>query len=299
MTLYLDEEQVREVLSMEDLIPVMEKALIDFSAGRVVQPVRTSFEVKPHDGFFYLMPAYGDGLGAKIVTLYYRNAERGLPAHFATIFLLDPETGEPLAVMDGTLITEMRTAAVSAAATKPLAPTDARVMAIIGCGVQARSHFEALSLIREFEEVRVCDRAPEIAQRFADEIGARATTAEDAVRGADVVVTVTSAKEPVLKGTWLKPGCHVNAVGAPRPNWRELDDEVMENVLFVDSREAAMVESGDVILSGAEIYAEIGEALAGEVESRRDETTIFKSLGMAVEDIAAAMLVYRRVVGEK
>ena len=297
MTLYLDDRQVREVLRMQDLIPVMEKALIDFSAGKVVQPVRTSFEVEPYDGYFFLMPAYGEGLGVKIVTLYYNNVERGLPAHYATIFLLDPATGAPLAVMDGTLITEMRTAAVSAAATKLLAPVDARILAIIGSGVQARSHFKAMSLVRDFEEVRVCDRTPEIAQCFADEIGARATTAEDAVRGADVVVTVTSATEPVLKGTWLKPGCHVNAVGAPRSNWRELDDAVMENVLFVDSRDAAMVESGDVILSGAEIYAEIGEALAGHVEPRTEETTVFKSLGMAIEDVAAAMLVYRRVKG--
>lgn len=299
MTLYLDDRQVREVLRMQDLIPVMEKALIDFSAGKVVQPVRTSFEVEPYDGYFFLMPAYGEGLGVKIVTLYYNNVERGLPAHYATIFLLDPETGAPLAVMDGTLITEMRTAAVSAAATKLLAPVDARILAIIGSGVQARSHFKAMSLVRDFEEVRVCDRTPEIAQRFADEIGARATTAEDAVRGADVVVTVTSATEPVLKGAWLTPGCHVNAVGAPRSNWRELDDDAMKNVLFVDSREAARVESGDVILSGAEIYAEIGEALASEVEARSDETTIFKSLGMAVEDVAAAMLVYRLVMGVK
>lgn len=298
MTLYLSDEQVREVLLMQDLIPVMEKALIDFSAGRVVQPLRTSFEVKPHGGFIFIMPAYGEGLGTKIVTLYYGNQERGLPAHFATVFLLDPETGVPLAVMDGTFITEMRTAAVSAAATKLLAPDDAQALAIIGCGVQARSHYEAMSLIRDFEEVRVYDRKPEAAIRFAVEIGARATSAEEAVRGADVVVTVTSATDPVLEGAWLKRGCHVNAVGAPRANWRELDDDVMSNVIFVDSREAAMAESGDVILSGAEIYAEIGEALAGEVDPRSDETTIFKSLGMAIEDVAAAMLVYRKVVGE-
>jgi ornithine cyclodeaminase/alanine dehydrogenase-like protein (mu-crystallin family) len=281
---------------MEDLIPAMEKVLRDYSAGRVVQPLRTSFEIKPYDGFVFIMPAYGEGLGAKIVTLYYGNVERSLPAHFATILLLDPETGAPLAVMDGTFITEMRTAAVSAAATKLLAPADARVLAIIGCGVQARSHFEAMSLIREFEDVRVSDRSREKAHLFADEIGARALNAEQAVRGADVVVTVTSSTEPVLMGRWLKPGCHVNAVGAPRANWRELDDEVMENVLFVDSRQAAMVESGDVILSGAEIYAEIGEALSGKVDLRREETTIFKSLGMAVEDIAAAMIVYRKIV---
>ena len=192
----------------------------------------------------------------------------------------------------------MRTAAVSAAATKLLAKADAKALAIIGCGVQARSHFEALGMVRDFDQVRVCDRKPEIAQRFADEIGARATSAEAAIQGADVVVAVTSSKEPVLKGAWLKPGCHVNAVGAPRANWRELDDKAMESVLYVDSREAAMVESGDVILSRAEIYAEIGEALAGEVDPRAGEITVFRSLGMAIEDVAAAMLVYRKVKGE-
>ena len=146
---------------------------------------------------------------------------------------------------------------------------------------------------RDFEEIRVWSRTPEHAQRFADEIGARAMSAEEAVRGADVVVTVTNAQEPILKGAWLKRGAHVNAVGSPRPDWRELDDDVMKNVLFVDSREGALKESGDVILSKAEIYAEIGEALAGKVPPRAEETTVFKSLGMAVEDITAAMLVYK------
>jgi thiomorpholine-carboxylate dehydrogenase len=213
----------------------------------------------------------------------------------ATIFLVDPETGAPLAVMDGTLITEMRTAAVSAAATKLLASPDAKVLAILGSGVQARSHMEALRLIKNFAEVRVWSRTPEHAERFAKEIGAKAMPPEDAVRDADVVVTTTNSKTAVLKGSWLKPGCHVNAVGACRPDWRELDDDAMGNVVYVDSREAAMKESGDLILSGAKIYAEFGEALAGKVPLRANETTIFKSLGMAVEDIAAALLVYRSV----
>jgi thiomorpholine-carboxylate dehydrogenase len=210
----------------------------------------------------------------------------------ATIFLVDPETGTPLAIMDGRLITEMRTAAVSAAATKLLAAPDAKVLAILGSGVQARSHVEALRLVRNFEEVRVWSRAAKHAERFANEIGAKAMAAELAVRDADVVVTATNSKTPVLKGSWLKPGCHVNAVGACRPDWCELDDDAMANVVFVDSREAAMKESGDVILSGAKIYAELGEAFAGKVPSHSSETTIFKSLGMAVEDIAAALLVY-------
>jgi thiomorpholine-carboxylate dehydrogenase len=211
----------------------------------------------------------------------------------ATIFLVDPETGTPLAVMDGRLITEMRTAAVSAAATKLLASPNAKVLAILGSGVQARSHVEALRLVRQFEEIRVWSPNREHAERFAKEIGGKAMPAENAVRGADVVVTATNSKAPVLKGEWLKPGCHVNAVGACRPDWRELDDEAMSKIVFVDSREAAMKESGDVILSGAEIYAELGKALAGKIPSRANETTIFKSLGMAVEDIAAALLVYR------
>jgi ornithine cyclodeaminase/alanine dehydrogenase-like protein (mu-crystallin family) len=291
--LYLDEEQVRQHLRMEELIPAMEKALIDFSAGQVTQPVRSVITVDPSGGFFGMMPALTpDGLGIKIVTFYATNAKLGIPTHMATIFLADPETGTPLAVMDGTLITEMRTAAVSAATTKLLAPPDARVLAILGTGVQAHSHVEALRLVRQFAEIRVWSPTREHAEGFAKEIGAKSMPAEEAVRGADVVVTATNSKTAVLKGSWLKRGCHVNAVGACRPDWRELDDEVMTNVVFVDSREAAIKESGDVIFSRAKIYAELGEALAGKVPPRANETTVFKSLGMAVEDIAAALLVY-------
>jgi ornithine cyclodeaminase/alanine dehydrogenase-like protein (mu-crystallin family) len=152
---------------------------------------------------------------------------------------------------------------------------------------------EALRLVRHFEEIRVWSPNESHAEQFAKEIGAKVMSAEDAVRDADVVVTVTSSKMPILQGKWLKPGCHVNAVGACRPDWRELDDDAMRNVVFVDSREAAMKESGDVILSRAKIHAELGEAFAGKTDNRTDETTIFKSLGMAVEDIAAALLVYR------
>ncbi len=294
MALHLDEEQVRKHLRMEELIPAMEKALIDFSAGKVTQPVRSVITVDPPGGFFGMMPARTrEGLGIKLVTFYPRNAERGIPTHMATIFLADPETGAPLAVMDGRLITEMRTAAVSAAATKLLSSPDAKVLAILGSGVQARSHVEALRLVRRFEEIRVWSPTTAHAERFANEIGAKAMSAEEVVRGADVVVTATSSKTPVLCGTWLKAGCHVNAVGACRPDWRELDDNAMANIVFVDSREAAMKESGDVILSGAKIYVELGEALADKVPPHANETTIFKSLGMAVEDIAAAMLVYR------
>jgi ornithine cyclodeaminase/alanine dehydrogenase-like protein (mu-crystallin family) len=292
--LFLDEDQMRKHLRMADLIPAMEKALIDFSAGKVTQPVRQVIPVDPPGGFYGMMPALTpEGLGQKIVTFYPPNADKDLPTHMATILLNDPQTGAPLAVMDGRLITEMRTAAVSAAATKLLASPDAKVLAILGSGVQARSHVEALRLVRHFNEVRVWSPSKSHAEGFAKEIGAKTMSAEDAVRGADVIVTATSSKTPVLHGTWLKSGCHVNAVGACRADWRELDNDAMRNVVFVDSREAAMKESGDVILSGTKIYAELGEAFAGKIPPRPNETTIFKSLGMAVEDVTAALLVYR------
>src|SRR5438105_339241 len=206
--LFLNEEQGRQHLRMTELIPAMEKTLIDFSAGKVTQPMRSVITVDPPGGFFGMMPALTPaGLGIKIVTFYATNAERGMPTHMATIFLVDPETGTPLAVMDGRLITEMRTAAVSAAATRLLAPPDAKILAILGSGVQARSHVEALKLVRKFEEIRMWSLTPEHAEHFANEIGAKAMLAEDAVRGADVVVTATNSKTAVLKGAWLKSGC--------------------------------------------------------------------------------------------
>src|SRR5881409_4416607 len=196
--LFLDEEQVRKHLPMADLIPAMEKALIDFSTGRVTQPVRSVIKVDPPGGFLGLMPALTpNGLGLKAVTFYPSNAERGMPTHMATIFLVDPETGAPLAIMDGRLITEMRTAAVSAAATKLLAPADAKILAILGSGVQAHSHIEALRVVRKFKEIRVWSPTKAHAEQFAKQIGAKAMSAEEAVRDADVVVTATNSKSPV------------------------------------------------------------------------------------------------------
>ena len=279
---------------MDSLIPAMEQALIDFSSGRVVQPVRNSLSIPKHAAFLGVMSAvYGEVMGAKLVTVYPNNAAVGLPSHQALIVLFHSRTGEPLAVMDGRLITEMRTAAVTAVATKLLAKPNARVLAILGSGVQARSHFEALRLVRRFEEVRVWSRTPENARRFAAEIGARNMTAEQAVRGADVVVTVTGAPDPILRGEWLEPDALVAAVGAVGPKRRELDDKaVRRGTVVVDSREAALVESGDVLLSQAPIYAELGELLAGAKAKPPSGITVFKSLGIAVEDLAAAKLVY-------
>jgi ornithine cyclodeaminase/alanine dehydrogenase-like protein (mu-crystallin family) len=292
----LDEAAVARLLDMRSLIPAMEDALRALSQGEAVQPVRSVVPVGEHSGFLGSMPAYAGGqLGAKLVTFYPRN--QGLPTHHALVLLFRPETGEPLVVMDGRLITEMRTAAASAAATRLLARTDASVLAILGSGVQARSHLEALRLVRGFRDVRVW--SPNSAAAFARQHGVSlAPSAEAAVRGADVVVVATAARTPVLSGEWLSPGTHVNAVGATRPDWRELDDEVLaRSALFVDSREAALLESGDV-RAAATAPVEIGEVIAGTRPGRRspDEVTLFKSVGVAVEDIASAALVYRRAV---
>jgi thiomorpholine-carboxylate dehydrogenase len=208
------------------------------------------------------------------------------------ILLFRPETGEPLAVLDGRLITEMRTAAVSAAVTNRLAAPNSRVLALLGSGVQAKAHLEAIREVRPIREVRVWSQTPERAKAFANAHGATATDAESAVRGADIVVTATNAREPVLKGAWLKLGTHVNTVGSPRPTWREVDNETMANTVIVDSREAVLKESGDVILSRAEIFAEAGEIFAGTKSAPIGQTTIFKSVGIAIEDLAAAQLVF-------
>ena len=296
----LDEPAVRAVLNWDDLIGAMEDALVAFSSGRVLQPVRNMLSIEEGKRYLGIMPAVTqDAMGVKLVSFYPGNAGTGVPTHTALIVLFRPDTGEPLAVMDGRLITEMRTAAVSAAVTKRLTSPDSHVLALLGCGVQARAHLEALSHVCTFDEIRVWSRTPEHARRFAEEHAATAMDREHAVRGADVIVTATNALEPILKGAWLKQGAHVNAVGSPRPTWRELDDQVMSNIVVVDSREAVLKESGDVILSGANIYAEVGEIFAGGKPSPVSETTIFKSVGIAVEDIAAARLVFACVSGTK
>jgi alanine dehydrogenase len=284
----LDEAAVGRLLHMQEVIPQMESALADFSSGRVVQPTRVMLPVTEYQGFLGLMPAYtGTALGTKLVAFYPRNT--AVPTHHATILLFKPETGEPLATMDGRLITEVRTAAVSAVATERLAKPNASVLGIIGSGVQARSHLEALCLVREFEEVRVW--SPRHAAQFAREHDVRAAaSAEEAVRGADVVVTATTSSTPVLAGEWLSPGAYINALGGPRPDWRELDYEVVRRArVYVDSREAALKESGDVIADG-KIFAEVGEVVAGTKPGRQsaEEVTLFKSLGLAVEDVATA-----------
>ncbi|XP_066465534.1 ketimine reductase mu-crystallin [Tiliqua scincoides] len=245
------------------------------------------------------MPAYSaheDALTAKLVTFYEDLADPSAPSHRATLLLFDPSNGALRAVMDGSVITAKRTAAVSAIATKLLMPADSEVLCILGAGVQAYSHYEIFTALFSFKEVRIWNRTKERAEKFAHSVDGPVrvcSSAQEAVTGADVIVTVTMATKPILHGKWVKPEAHINAVGASRPDWRELDDDVMRNsVLYVDSREAALRESGDVILSGAKIFAELGEVLLGTKPALREKTTVFKSLGMAIEDTVAAKLVF-------
>ena len=294
---------------MPDLIDAMEAALKSFSAGAVKQPVRTVIEAP--GGFFGTMPAYlgsTPAMGAKLVTVFHDNPGKGLPTHLATIMLLDPETGGLLAILDGRFITEARTAAVSVVAARYLAREDAAALAIIGSGVQARSHLEALSLERKFTEVRCWSPSAAHVARLVSESKEYpvrlSQSAQEATQGADVVVLVTASPTPVIADAWVKPGACVISVGACRPNQREMDPAlVARGRLVVDSRAAALKESGDVVLGIQEgrfgeshIAAELGEVAANPKLGRRDanEITIFKSLGLAVEDVAAAVLAYRR-----
>jgi ornithine cyclodeaminase len=260
------------------------------------------------------MPAYLERpatLGTKLVTVYHGNAARGLPSHLATILLHDPETGELQAVVDGRYITEARTAAVSAASTRALARRDARVLAVLGTGVQARSHIDALTRVRAFDEIRIWGRTAAAAAALALEFAPRlrrpiaaVPSARHAVEGADVIALTTASRDPVVARDWLRPGAHICAVGACRPDQRELDTATVRDArLFVDSREGALAEAGEIVIPIAEgafdashIAAELGDVFGGRADGRRrdDEITVFKSLGMAVEDVAAARLAFER-----
>jgi alanine dehydrogenase len=297
---FFSEYDVRARLRMPDLIEAMQRALVEFSAGRVQQPVRTVLEFGAEWSLFGLMPSYVPSLpalGAKLVTVCAGNAGRGLDTHQAIIVMLDPETGVAEAILDGRYITEARTAAVSAVSARHLARKDAQVLGILGSGVQARSHCDALRLIRKFREVRAWSPNPDRLRLFAAETGARAmANAEAVVRGADVVVAVTASATPVVQSEWVSDGTHVIAVGACRPSQRELDPALVARArLVVDSRAAALQEAGDVVMGISEgrwtvahVAAELGEL---PVRQSDREITVFKSLGLAVEDIFAAHLV--------
>ena len=293
---YIDEATVAGVLRMQDLIPVMREAMIDFSRGRVVQPTRRFFGVPGRGGYFASMPAGGaNALGAKLVSVYPGNAQKQLHTHMAVIVLFRPETGEPMAMMDGRLITEMRTAAVTAAFVDAVTAADVKTLAVLGAGTQGSSHVHALRHVRRFSDIRIWNRTPERAEKLAAEVGGRATSREEAVRDAEVVIVATGAAEPVLHGRWLRPGAKVASVGWGGADGAELDAATMSNVVIVDSREGALAESGNVRRFGATIHAELGEVLDGSRPVDPTATVVFDSIGMACQDIAAAMLVYGKL----
>lgn len=312
--LLLSETDVRHLLSMDDLIQSMEAALAEFSSGRTQQPLRTVLEIGPSHAFFGVMPAFmpaAGALGTKLVTVFGSNAALGLPSHLATILLLDPTTGELLSVMDGRYITEARTAAVSAVSARLLAREDAGVLAILGSGVQARSHLRAFSHVRALRDVRVWSPSESHRRTFAEEMHREiaapvspVASVRDAVDGADLVVLATAAREPILRSEWIADGAHVAAVGACRPDHREMDTALVKRArVFVDSRTGALAEAGDLVIpireeaiDAAHIAGELGQLASGAVAGRLSpsDVTLFKSLGMAVEDVAAAHLAYER-----
>jgi thiomorpholine-carboxylate dehydrogenase len=301
---FISEQEVRASLCYRTLIPAIRQALVDYSRGLVDQParmiLRTGNGEGSPNGWFAVMPVIaGDVMGVKTVTFYPGNGKLGLHTHMAVIELLNRATGEPLAVMDGRVITEMRTAAVSAVALDALGSPAVGSLGILGSGVQARSHVQALGMVRPgLRDIRIWSRTRAHAERLAAEVGGRATNIEEAAQ-ADVVLTVTSSPVPVLEGRWLGLHSLVLAVGAVGAQLRELDDEVMQSSLIVaESRSCAERESGDVQLSGNEVDVEIGEIISGARPAPTNRRIVFKSVGMAIEDLTGARLVWQARSGQ-
>ena len=304
-TLVLDQAQVEELLTMPECIELMQETLVALAREELYQPLRSVIRPPGADGFMGLMPAHRGGgqpaFGLKVVCIFPGNPARGLDAHQGAVLLFDGETGEVRAIVNASAITAIRTAAVSAVATRALAREDARTLAILGAGVQAKSHLEAMRALHPWERIVVWSRTRGHTEQLGVEV---ADTAEDALRDADVVCTTTTSREPVVRREWLKAGAHVNAVGSSIPTTRELDTAtVADAALFVDRRESTLNEAGDYLFAAADgaigpehIRAELGEVLAGSAEGRRspDELTVFKSLGLAVEDLACAQFLLQR-----
>jgi ornithine cyclodeaminase/alanine dehydrogenase-like protein (mu-crystallin family) len=307
--LVLSDHDVRRLLDMESCVEAMSEVLTSLARGELFQPLRSIVRPTDAGGFIGLMPAHRGGDAAayalKEIVVTPDNPTRGLDAHQGAVLLHDGGTGELVAVLNASPITAIRTAAVSAVATRALARPDAERVAILGAGVQARAHVDAMRAVLDDPEVRIWARKTEAAEALAADVGAVVAPSVDAALfGAEVVCTTTTAREPVVEHRWLARGTHVNAVGSGIPTARELDTETMANAtLFVDRRESTLNESGDYLIPAAErvigpdhIKAELGEVLAGMHPGREheDELTVFKSLGIAVEDLAAAELVVRR-----
>lgn len=314
--LILGAAQVRELIDMGEAIAAVERALVEFSSGHAVMPVRVTTQVPSHTGLMLAMPAFlgrTDALGSKIVTVYKDNPQKGLPIILAAVLVNDPDTGAVLALMDGTYLTAVRTAAASGVATRHLASPGPKVLAILGAGVQGQSHLWAMREVAQVVRTRIYSRTRAKAEAFKTTNEPRfripidvVDSAEAAVHEADLIVLATTATAPIIKWAWLKAGCHINAVGSHSPGVRELDsDTVAQARLVVDSRDANFAECGDILIPLQEgrfprehAADEIGEVAAGSKPGRTTPTqvTLFKSVGIAVEDVAAANLIYRKAL---
>ncbi|MGE5218359.1 MAG: ornithine cyclodeaminase family protein [Chloroflexota bacterium] len=314
--LILSEQQVRSLIDIDELIAALAQAHIQYSTGKAVMPVRLVVPLPQIQGRITSMPGFlneDKALGMKVVTYFQDNPQRGLPAILATIMLFSAETGQMIATMDGSYITAIRTACASALATKVLANPETPVAGILGAGVQARAHILALIHVRNLEKIKLYSPSRKTAVAIREELAPQvdaaievARSAEETVRDADLVVTVTTAREPILKIEWLKNGAHINAVGSHRPDLREIDGATLARAkVIVDSRDAIMAECGDILLAlkeksinESQIHGELGEVLAKMKtgRTRRDELTLYKSVGIAIQDVAAANLVYRKAL---
>ena len=314
--LVLSEKQVEALIEIDELIAALERAHIQYSTGKAVMPVRLVVPLPQIDGRITSMPGFlneDQALGMKVVTYFQNNPKQNLPSILATIMLFSSETGKMIAVMDGSYITAIRTACASAMATKVLANPAASELGVLGAGVQAKAHIAALSQVRRIRSIKIYSPSGTSGSRLKQEVESQlglaievTGSAEEAVRGADLIVIATTAKQPILPADWLKTGAHINAVGSHRPDLRELDGSTMARAkVFVDSREAIMAECGDVLLALAEksitadhVQAEIGEVLAGSKpgRTRTEEVTLYKSVGIAIQDVATAQLVYHKAL---
>ena len=314
--LVLSEKQVQSLIEIDELIAALSQAHIQYSTGKAVMPVRLVVPLPDIQGRITSMPGYlneDKALGMKVVTYFQSNPERNLPAILAIIMLFSAETGKMIAVMDGAYITAIRTACASALATKALANPETPILGILGAGVQARAHIQALTRIRKISQIKIyspsATGAASLKREMENEVSVAievARSAEAVVRASDLLVTVTTAKEPIVKREWLKAGVHINAVGSHRPDLREIDGATLSLAkVVVDSRAAVMAECGDILLALKEksvgdnvIHGEIGEVLAATKPGRSsvNEITLYKSVGIAIQDVAAAHLVYRKAL---
>jgi|LGOV01.1.fsa_nt_gb ornithine cyclodeaminase len=316
--LVIGKEEVRELLSMKECIGLMKETLMDLNDGKASMSLRSANKLAGDD-FYLLMPAYLNEkgyFGVKLITIFPSNHGRNLPSHQGVVLLFSAEDGKERASIDCISITALRTASVTAVATDLLAKKDAKTMGFLGAGVQARNHVESLLLVRDIEEIKVWDLYPSAAEKFADEMSEKynvkvtvCETAEEVVSNSEIITTVTLAKEPVLNGEWLKPGTHINAIGASAKAYREIDSSAVAKArLYVDKKESCTGESSDYLVPLSEgaieddhIVAEIGDILLNKAEGRKTDTeiTMFEGMGLAVEDIASAAYIYQKAAKKK